>query len=66
MEKSQECAVLEARTPRSSFLIGGVKLMFTGGPISLEVALKGPNVILGLYTCNCSLTGGKELGAAAR
>ena len=26
----------------------GVKLTFTGGPISLKVAFKGPNVILGL------------------
>ena len=44
----------------------GVKLIFTGGYISLTVALKGPNVILGLYKCNYSLTRGKELGAAAR
>ena len=33
-----------------------VKLIFTGGRISLTVAFKGPNVILGLYKCNCSLT----------
>ena len=39
--------------------------MFTGGHISLTVAFKGPNVTLGLYTCNYSLTRGKELGAAA-
>ena len=44
----------------------GVRLIFTGGHISLAVAFKGPNVILGLYECNCSLTRGKELGAAAR
>ena len=44
----------------------GVKLIFTGGHISLEVAFKGPNVTLGLYKCNYSLTRGKELGAAAR
>ena len=40
----------------------GVKLIFTRGHISLAVAFKGPNVILGLYKCNYSLTRGKELG----
>ena len=45
--------------------IRGVKLMFTGGHISLEVAFKGANVILGLYKCY-SLTRGKELGTAVR
>ena len=44
----------------------GVKLIFTRGHISLVVAFRGPNVILGLYKCNYSLTRGKELGAAAR
>ena len=44
----------------------GVKLIFTGAHISLEVAFKGPNVISGLYKYNYSLTRGKELGAAAR
>ena len=44
----------------------GVKLMFTRGHISLAVACKGPNVMLGLYKCNYSLTRGKELGTAAR
>ena len=39
----------------------GVKLIFTGGHISLVVAFKGPNVVLGLYKCNYSLTRGKEL-----
>ena len=34
----------------------GVKLIFTGGHISLLVAFKGPNVISGLYKCNYSLT----------
>ena len=29
------------------------------------IALKEPNVILGLYKCNYSLTRGKELGTAA-
>ena len=42
-----------------------VKLIFTGGHISLVVAFKGSNVILGLYKCNYSLTGGKELGTAS-
>ena len=42
----------------------GIKLMFTGGHISLVVAFKGPSVILGLCKCNYSLTRGKELGAA--
>ena len=44
----------------------GVKLIFTRGHISLVVAFKGPSVTLGLCKCNCSLTRGKELGAAAR
>ena len=43
----------------------GIKLIFTGGHISLAVAFKGLNVILGLYKCNYSLPRGKELGAAA-
>ena len=42
----------------------GVKLIFTGGHITLVVAFKGPNVILGLYKWNYSLTRDKELGAA--
>ena len=42
----------------------GVKVIFTGGHISLAVAFKGLNVILGLYKYNDSLTRGKELGAA--
>lgn len=29
----------------------GVKLMVTGGHISLAVEFKGPNVILGMYKC---------------
>ena len=45
--------------------IRGVKLIFTGGHISLVVAFKGLNVILGLYKCNYSLTVKQELGAAA-
>ena len=36
-----------------------IKLVFTGSRISLEVAFKGLNVILGLYKCNYSLTRGK-------
>ena len=43
----------------------GVKFIFTGGYISLAVAFKGLNVILGLYKWNYSLTRGKELGTAA-
>ena len=43
----------------------GVKLIFTGGHSSLVVALKGPNVMLGLYKRNYPLTRGKELSAAA-
>ena len=42
-----------------------VKLIFTGGHISLAVAFEGPNVILGLYKYNYSLTVKQELGAAA-
>ena len=42
----------------------GIKFIFTGGHISLTVAFKGPNVILGLYKYY-SLPRGKELGAAA-
>ena len=36
-----------------------------GGHISLEVAFKGPKVILGLYTGNYSLTVKQELSTAA-
>ena len=43
-----------------------VKLLFTRGHISLKVVLKGPNVILGLYKCNYSLTVKRELSAATR
>ena len=39
----------------------GVKLIFTRGHISLVVAFKGTNIILGLCKCNYSLTRGKEL-----
>ena len=45
-------------------LIRDVKLIFTGGHSSLEVAFKGPNGILGLYKSNCSSARVKELGAA--
>ena len=45
--------------------IRGIKLIFTRGHISLEVAFKGPNVILGLYKYNYSLTRDKVLGTAA-
>ena len=50
---------------RLHHLIRGVKLTFTGGRISLKVAFKGPNVILGLNKHNYSLTRGKGLSAAA-
>ena len=46
-------------------LTGIVKLIFARGYISLVVAFKGLNVILGLYKCNYSLTVKRELGAAA-
>ena len=46
-------------------LLQGCQIRFHGGYISLVVAFKGQNVILGLYKCNYSLTRGKELGAAA-
>ena len=44
----------------------GVKLIFTRGHISLTVAFKGPNVILGLYKCNYSLTVKQELSTATK
>ena len=44
----------------------GDKLIFTGGHICLAVAFKGPNVILGLYKCNYSLTVKRELSTATR
>ena len=44
----------------------GVKLIVTGGHISLEVAFKGLNIISGLYKRNYTLTRGKELGTAAK
>ena len=50
-----------------SYALGrGIKLIFTGGRISLMVAFKGLKVILGLYTCNYSLTVKQKLGVAAR
>ena len=39
----------------------GCQTHFHWGHISLTVAFKGPNTILGLYKCNYSLTRGKEL-----
>ena len=48
-------------SPRS----GVSKLIFTGGHISLTVAFKGLNVILGLNKYNYSLTRAKELSSAA-
>ena len=46
-------------------LCRGGKLIFTGGHSSLEFAFTGPNVIVGLYKCNYSMTRGTELSAAA-
>ena len=43
----------------------GVKLIFMRGHISLMVAFKEPNVILGLHKCNYSLTRDKEFSTAA-
>ena len=43
--------------------VRGVKLIFTGGHMSLADAFKGPNVILGLYECNYSLTVKQESSA---
>ena len=50
----------------SMFYVRGVKLIFTRGHISLAVAFKGPNVMLGLYKRNYSLTVKWELGTATR
>ena len=50
---------------RTNPLRQGYQIHFHPGHISLVVAFKGPNVILGLFKCNYSLTRGKELGAAA-
>ena len=43
----------------------GCHTHFPRGHISLGVAFKGPNVILGLCKCNYSLARGKELSGAA-
>ena len=55
----------EAKRVVLTVLGQSVKLIFTRGHISLEGAFKGPNVTLGLYKCNYSLSRGKELRAAA-
>ena len=44
----------------------GVKLIFTKSHVSLAVTFKEPNIILGLYKCNYSLTVKRELSAATR
>ena len=44
----------------------GAKPIFTRGHVSLVVAFKGLNVILGPYKCNYFLTRGKELSTATR
>ena len=46
------------------FLVQRCQTHFHWGHISLVVAFKEPNVILGLYKCNYSLTVKQELGAA--
>ena len=55
----------KAQQEDSDSIDQGVKLILSGGHISLAVAFKGLNVILGLYKCNYSLTRDKELGTAA-
>ena len=63
------CQCLRKHRPLTCLVITqgtGMKLIFSGGHISLAVAFEGPNVILGLYKCNYSLMRGKELSAAAR
>ena len=53
--------------PNSTFRIlydRGITFIFTGAHISLAVAFKGPNVILGLYKCNYTLTVKRELSTA--
>ena len=56
----------KANSRSASLHTRAVKLIVTGGHISLAVAFKGPNVILGLWKCNYSLAVKQELGAAAR
>ena len=51
--------------PETYHLVQGCQTHFYRGHISLAVAFKGLNVILGLCECNCSLTVKRELGAAA-
>ena len=54
-----------AGNEESETLKQGCQTHFHGGHISLTVAFKGPNVMLGLCKYNYSLTRGKELGIAA-
>ena len=51
---------------RGDWLKQGCQTNFYRGHISVAVAFKGLNVILGLYTCNYSLTVKWELGTANR
>ena len=54
------------KSPKKQIIQGrSVKLMFTRGHISLEVAFKGQNRSLGLYKCNYSLIVKRELGTSA-
>ena len=61
---SQSCLFFFFSYGQNNTLYRDVKLIFMGGHISLAVAFKGPNVILGMYKCNYSLTGKWELSAA--
>ena len=56
---------IELEHSSRNYLDQGVKLIFIRGHISLMVAFKGPNIILGLYKCNYYLTRGKDIGSAA-
>ena len=60
MDETTDAAVvlcsLHVWSVADSRSIRGVKLIFTRGQISLEVAFKGLNIILGLYKCNYSVT----------
>ena len=53
------------RLSRGLTVFRDVKLIFTGGHISLAIAFKELNVILGLYKCNYSSTIKQELSAVA-
>ena len=58
-------AALRQAGEKSPYRSGVSNSFSWGGHISLAVAFRGPDVILGLYKCNYSLTVKQELGAAA-